>query len=851
MFCSYRSVVCDPKRILLYFEPFSSRRGNRHEQMLQDFGNFSPDVELRMENFIRDIRQSFRTLREKPGFTLVVILSLALGIGATTAVFSLINNLLLRPLPFKDGEQVVRLRDALYQPGDEPRLVGMTANNFLALREQTKSFVDVGAQDYGSFNLVLADQAERIEGAYITANVLPLLGIEPILGRGISPDEDRAGVRARVALLGHDLWNRQFGGDPQVLGRQILLNDEQYTVIGVMPPSYKFPYDAEIWVPMGLDLGSAGSQHYLYTIARLKGSREQAQRELDVVAKRLGQEFPDTNAGWAFLIVPVREDLTEDMQSKLLLALLMASGFLLLIACANVANMLLARSLEQGQEMAIRAALGASRGRLVRQLITNGLVLAVLSGGLGILLSRWISRPLVLLSPMADMSPFLQEFRLDYRILGFTLLVSLIVGLAFSLVPAFKFSRPDLQNSLREEARATSTVGGRRLLSTFVVLEVAVAVILLIGAGLTIRSFRTLLEVDSGFPTENLLTLHVALPESKFPEHSQRVAFLERSLEKIRAVPGVAKADVTSTFVLDSARVGSQVTIENRVPAQENEVLVINHRLVTPGYLETLGLPLLRGRRITEQDREDSVAVVVVSKTFADTYWPEQEPLGKRVKRGAAAAENPWMTVVGLVPDVADNGDINPTWYMPIRQGTLPTENVTIAVRSSVVPTTLVAPIREAIKSVDSAQPIYDIATAEERIVESYGEQRFSMFLFSLFAGLGLVLAMVGIYGILSYSVVQQRREMGLRMALGAQSGQILATVLRKGLLLSAGGVVLGLAGAFVLTRFIVSLLHETSPADPSTYLTVAAVALVVSFFASYLPARRATKVDPMVAFKY
>jgi putative ABC transport system permease protein len=806
-----------------------------------------------MESILQDIRQSFRTMREKLGFTLVVVLSLALGIGATTAIFSIVNNLLLRPLPFEDGERVVRVRDVLYKAGDEPRLVGMTASNFIALRNQTQSFADVGAQDYGSFNLVTTGQAERIEGAYITANVLPLLGIEPVLGRGFTPEEDRSGARARVVLLGNDVWRRLFGGDPQVLGRQIRLNDEQYTVIGVMPPAYKFPYDAELWVPIGLEASAAGPQHYLYTVARLKPgvSEEQAQRELDIIADRLAQEFPDTNAGWDFLIVPVREDLTEDMQSKLLVALLAASGFLLLIACANVANMMLARSLEQGRDIAIRAALGASRGRLVRQLVTHGLLLALLSGALGILLSRWISRPLVALSPMSGMSPFLQEVEMDHRILGFTLLVSLVVGVGFSLVPALKTSRPDLQRSLKEESRSTSSSGGRRLLNTFVVLEVALAVLLLIGAGLTIRSFQRLLQVEAGFPTENLLTLHVALPESKFPEHAQRLAFLDRALQQIRGLPGVTSADVTSTFVLDNARVASQLTLEDRPATGEDEVLMTNHRVVGPRYIETAGIPLLQGRRLTEQDRENGVPVVVVSRTFADTYWPGQNPLGKRVKRGGATSELPWLTVVGVVGDVIDNGDLEPSWYVPMAQGPFPFENVTLTVRTSTTPQSLVAPIREAVLSVDREQPIYDVATADEKILESYGEQRFSMFLFTMFAGLGLVLAMVGIYGILSYSVVQQRREMGLRMALGAQPGHILKTVLRQGLVLAVFGVAVGLVAAFILTRFLASMLHEISPTDPSTYLAIALISVAVALIASYLPARRATKVDPLTVLRY
>lgn len=802
-----------------------------------------------MNDLIQDLKYSARVMRSRPGFSLVVVLSLALGIAATTAIFSLINNLLFRPLPFEDGERVVRLRDALQRPGEEPRLVGMSAANFEALKEQTGSFVDVGTQDYGDFNLTGPDTTERVEGAYITANVFPLLGVEPMLGRNFTAEEARPGARARVVLLGHDLWRRQYGRDPGVLGQQIRLNDDSYTVIGVMPPAYKFPYDSELWVPINLETTSEGPQHVLYTVARLKPgvSREQAQRELDTIGARLAREFPETNEGWSFAIESVREDLTDEVQAKLMYALLAGSGFLLLIACANVANMMLVRALEQRRDIAIRAALGANRGRLVRQFVTHGLLVAVLSGALGVLLSQWLARPMVAFSPIAEMTPFLQELRLDYRILGFAVLLSLVVGVAFSLVPAFRFSRPNLTDSLEE--RSTSGAGGRRLLKGFVVAEVALAVMLLIGAALTIGSFQRLLDVDAGFPTDGLLRVNLAFAESKYPEHSDRIAFLDQAMERIRALPGVTSADVTSTFVLGGGRVATLLTIEGRQVSEDDEYIA-NHRVVGPQYLETVGMPLVKGRWITDRDRGGTEPVVVVSETFADRYWPNEEPLGKRVKRGGPGSDRPWMTVVGVVGDVIDEGDFGPTWYVPATQMAFPFENVTLMVRSSTPPRSQVEPIRRAIQSIDRGQPIYEAATVNELILQSYGEQRFSMYLFSLFGGLGLILAMLGIYGILSYAVVQQRREMGLRLALGAAPRQILNFILLQGLLLASFGVALGLLAAYLLARFLGSLLYEISPADPSTYLAIGLITLAVALVASYLPARRAIKVDPMTVLK-
>ena len=796
-------------------------------------------------------------MRREPGFTTAIVLSLALGIGATTAIFSLINTLLLSPMPFENEESIVRLRDILERPGQSPRLVGMSSQNAYHLQEESLSFLEISAQDYTSFNLVSDGEPLRVQGGLVSHELFGVLGVEPLLGRAIQEDDDRPGAATQVAMIGYDLWQRQFGGGEDVLGQDVILNDQPHTIIGVMPRFFRFPYDAEVWVPLGLTRdASAPARHYLNVLGRLKPGidREKAQQELDLMSQQLAEAQPDTHAGWRMLIVPLREDLSDDLQPRLFLSLLAATGFLLLIACANVASMLLSRSLKARGELATRVALGASRGRLVQQLVTQGVVLALISAVVGTLAAFAVLGPMVALSPLASMNQVFQDVTLDLRVLGFAFGVSIVVGILFSLAPALMVLRPNLQGFLREGSRSTVSPTSRRILTGFVVVEVAVAVMLLVGAGLMVRSFQKLLDVDVGYAKENRLVLRLSLSPTKYPDDIQKGAFVKRALENIQSLSGVASAAATSTHPLDDARVGTLYSVEGRPPASADEMLIANHRFVSPGYLKTLGATLLEGRGIEERDRENTAPVVVISKTFADEHWPGESAVGQRVKRGRYDSEQPWIEVVGVVGDVDDRGSFEKTWYLAKEQrySALPNDDFTFVVETQGgEPMAALSGVRQKILEVDGEQPIWGIYTASQEIENNYREENFSARLFTLFAAVGLALAVLGIYGILSYTVAQQTQEIGLRLVLGAQPGDLLRLILMKGLWLGACGVALGLLGVVALTRFLESLLYGISPTDPPTLIMISVLILAVTLVASFIPARRAMGIKPMSALRY
>ena len=807
-----------------------------------------------MDELRKDLRLAFRSMRRRPGFTVVTVLSLALGIGANTAVFSIINSLMLSPLPIENDSELVRLRDAIKQEGRPARTTSMSVDNYLALEQQTTVFAGLAAHDYASFNFFGGEEPERIQGSLVTAGSMPLLGVEPALGRGILPEEDRPGAPERVVVIGHDLWQSHFGGGDEVLGSAVALDDEVYTVIGVMPRGYKFPYDSEVWVPMGMAPDETRVlRHFLHVVGRLEPgvSITQVESELGTIAARLEQERPDTNSGWGYALQPLREDITDDVQPKLLFVLMGASAFLLLIACTNVATMLLARSLEQGSEIAVRMALGGTRVRLIRQLVTQGLVLGLVSGIAGLLLALWSYGPLVALSPLSGMSVFFQELSLDLRVLGFAFVVSLLVGVGFSLVPALRVSRLELHNHLKEGGRALASRGRRRLLSSLVIAEVAVAVVLLVGAGLMVRSFKRLQQVEAGFDIENRLTLKLSLSETKYPEDHQRIAFLRDVLDRVESLPGIATVDATTTHPLDNARMAARYSVEGRPPVDPGHRFVTNHRMVSPGYLRTMGIDLLEGRGFSEQDGEEGLPVVVISKRLADAHWPGESPLGRQVKVGDYEEDNPWMTIVGVAEDVIDRGDFEETWYLPYTQRRFTREIVTLVVQSETEPGNLIAPIRSAIHEIDETQPVFEVATHAEMLADSHREQRFSTLLFGLFAALGLIVAVMGIYGIQSYSVVQRSREVGVRMAMGAKPQDVLRLVLRQGLKLALVGLAVGLVGALGMTRFLASLLFEIAPTDPATFLLIAVSTVLVALAASVIPAYRAARVDPMEVLRY
>lgn len=810
-----------------------------------------------IEGIFQDLRYAGRKLLKRPGFTLVVVVTLALGTGATAAVFSAFNAILLRPLPFEDVERLVRIRDAVERPGGEFRTVNVSERNYLAWKEGIRSFRRMGAQAVRNLSVTGDGEPLLVRGAAITSDVLPTLGVQPIRGRGFLPREDRLGG-PDIVLLSHRLWVSRFGGDPEIMGRTITLDGDAHTVVGVMPPHYLYPYDAELWVPLRLDLAGEGSEdrgHYLNVVARLApdATLQEARAEMSDIAGRLEQAFPETNAGWGVQMTPLREDIIEDENVDVKLFLLLAAaGFLMLIAALNVANMFLARSEEQDREMALRAALGAGRLRVMRYVIAEGLTLGVLGGGLGVMLALWGTAPLVAMSPVNDLVSFFRDIRVDPSVFLFALVISLLAGGLVALAPALRTSGADLQGLLKEGARTLGSRRGRRTLAGLVVVEVAVAVMLLAGAGLMLKSFHRLQTAELGFDPENLLTFQVALPTSRYPESAERVDFVQQTLARIEAIPGVSSAAATTLNPIDGGRWGARFWPRGRERSGSDEALVTNHRAVTPEYFRTMGTRLLVGRTFTPADHADATPVVIISARMAERYWPGEAPIGRQVKRGDLDSDGPWMTIVGIVEDVADDGELEETWYLPYEQDPreFPTRSIHFMVRTASDPLLQADAVRAAIWEIDPDQPVHGLQTMGQLLANTRVQERFITLLLTIFASLGLILAAVGIYGVLSYSVSRRKHEIGLRMALGADGGRLIRQVLGYGLRLTLVGLAVGVAGGLALTRTMQGLLYGVSSMDPVVYLGVAAGAVLAAVCAAYLPARRATAVDPAAALQ-
>lgn len=818
-----------------------------------------------MESILQDIRYGVRSLIKTPGFTAVAVIVLALGIGANTAIFTVVNAVLLRPLPYPDSDHLVMLWETnpRFQIGVDT--LPVTHGNFMDWREQNSVFEHVSALGAGRWNLTGAGEPDRISGASVSSNFFRLMGLEPKLGRAFRDDEERPGA-GKVVVISHSLWQGQFGGEPGVIGKTMTLDGESYTVIGVAPEGFQFPRANELpyfvgvttktdlWRPMILGddfVNKTRANHQLCVMAKLKPgvTREQAQTEMTAIAERLEQSYPDSNQGIGAKVVPLNEQVVGNVRVALLV-LMGAVALVLLIACANVANLLLARSSARQKEIAIRTALGASRSRVMRQLLTEAVLLSITAAVAGTMLSLWGIKAVFSLS--RETLPRAYEISVDGRVLGFTVAIALLTSVLFGLTPALQASKINLSESLNEGSRGLS--GGQRsnhVRSLLVISEVALSLMLLIGAGLMIKSLASLLKVDPGFKADNTLTMHISLLGSKYPTANQQIAFFQDVTHRVETLPGVQSVGLISSAPLSGGAYAGGFSIEGRVATSETDDLVADRRMISPEYFNALGIPLLRGRGFADRDDQTSTGVVVVSESWARRYLPGEDPIGKRIKLGGRNSARPWLSIVGIAGDVRDialESDARPCVYIPYPQ--FPSSGMTLVVRAAFDPKLLISGIRDEVWAVDQDQPVTDVKTMDQYVADSVSPRRLNALLLATFASLALALVSVGIYGVMAYSVAQRTHEIGIRLALGAQPSHVIKLVVGRGLALALVGMMIGLAGALALTRVMTSLLYGVSATDPMTFAGVSVLLVAVALFANYIPARRATKVDPMVALR-
>jgi putative ABC transport system permease protein len=796
---------------------------------------------------LQDVRYAIRQLARRPGFTAVAILTLAVGVGANTAIFSAARAALHRPLPFAHEDRLVRIY--LTHEAGGP-LISLRPEVFLAVQERGRFFDAIVAQRFTGYALTTDAGPERVVGIAVSEGWGETLGVQPLLGRLFLPEEEAVGEDAGVVLLSYGSWQRRYGGAPSVIGQVIRLDGRPHTVVGIMPPGFNYPYDAELWVPMHVTGVRRGVWSFNVP-ARLKPgwTVEQARADLRAVAAAAAAEVSDLQPGTTLTAVPIREVLVGG-EGRTLVALLAAVGFLLLIVCANLANLLLSRALGRGREFAVRAAIGAGRSRLLRQLLVESVLLAALGGAAGLAVA-YLGGALVEPLLPRRLSYVGTTPGLDTTVLGFAMLVSLVSGVLFGLAPALRLSHERPFAALQSAGRAIGRRENRRLERSLVVGELALALTLLSGIGLMLRDFQKLHSADLGYDPAGLLTFTVNLSREAYPTGESRRAFMTAAVAELDAVPGLAAVGATSMFPTSRGNSVAELTIEGREPVLGERTLV-NSRMVTPGFLDAVGIPLLRGRGITEQDRVDATPVVVVSASLGRRYFPNEDPIGKRVRNGRDEDATS-MTIVGVVGDVREFSDVDETWYTPYAQHaeSFLTARAVFALRGANQSPPAISAVREAIGRVDPALPIFNAITAEDLYSASFRRQGQAALLGTVFAAFALLLASIGIYGSISYGVRRRTREIGVRMALGSDRGTILRSVAGEGGRMVAAGVGIGLAGAFILARFLASALTEIGPFDLTTFAIASIVLAAASLGASLIPAVRATQIDPVEALRH
>jgi predicted permease len=829
-----------------------------HLSITHGWLKYNSEEDQNMEGLGRDLKYAVRMMAVRPAFTAVAILSLALGIGANAAIFSVINSLLLKSLPYADADRLVLIWGTEAEGGPTRSVRNqVSATDIADCRANNSVFEDVTTYGNWSATFTGGGEPERVNGMQVGDGYFSIMRGTPLLGRVFTPDEQIEG-KDQVLVIGYGLWQRKFAGDPSVVGRNVTLGGRPYTVVGVMPQSFAplppslVDFRAEFYRPVAekYDDQDRSSRH-LRAIGRLKAgvTLEQAQSEMSIIAARFEKDHPTTNTDYGLRVVTLGEDTVGGLRLSLLI-MAAAVAFVLLIACANVANMLLARAADRQKEIAIRAALGAGRWRVARQFSTESSLLAMVGGAFGLGLAWWGTRLIEGLGSQAF--PQVQRVTLDGRVAAFTAGISLLTGIIFGLAPALGASRFDLNGVLKEAGRGVGTAGQNPLRSALIMAEVAMALVLLTSAGLLIKSLVRLRNVDPGFNSEKLLTMDISLPSSRFPDGSSQSAFFHRLVERLESAPGVESAGFVSILPLGKDFDGRGLAIEDH-PKPRGQELSADMYVVTSGYLKAVGIRLLRGRMLEEQDSQNSPLRALINETMARELWPAQDPLGRRIRLpGREGEAPPWRSIVGVVADVKQYGldkQDNMQFYLPEDQ--FPFQSGSLVVHAKTDPAALTATVRGEVHALDPDLAIYDVATMDQLLSDSMSLRRFSMILLGIFAAVALTLAAIGIYSVISYSVTQRTHEIGVRMALGAGSGDVLKLVMADGMLTAGIGAAVGLLGSVFLTRFIASLLFGVSPTDPATYAAIIGLLFSVALLACYVPARRATGTDPMVALRY